>query len=449
MFYSLIVYHFLEGKSMLLLCAMKENESLIIQGLGGKRVLEGEIPVNGAKNEALKAMAAAVLFRDELKITNVPEIEDALRMGELLEGIGMKVERRKDTLTIRQGENISSEIPEEISKRFRASVVATGPILARTGRVVFPHPGGCIIGARPIDIFLESFKKMGALVETNDQKYEITASNGLHGANIFFRKYSVTATETLMMAAVLAKGKTILENSALEPEIAHLAEYLNSCGAKISGAGTSTINIEGGELLASSGREYKILPDRIEAGSFLILASIAGKDIAITHCNPDHLGALIETLRTCGVDMEIGETVITVKNHGEEVLRAVDIVQTREYPGFPTDLQAPMAVLLTQAEGESIIFETIYDGRLNYAPELVRMGADIVAMDTHRILVKGKTALSGRNLESPDIRAGLAYIIAGIYASGKTVIHNVYLIDRGYAKIEKRLQAIGAQISRE
>lgn len=429
---------------------MKDNESFVIQGLGGKKTLEGEIRVFGAKNEALPAMASSLLFRDALTLSNVPEIEDVARMQELLQGIGMNVLREGETVTITPEKNTSSHIQEELGKRFRASIVATGPLLARTGRVAFPHPGGCLIGARPIDLFLEGYKKMGATVKETDRGYEIEAALGLFGAEIFFRNQSVTATETFMMAAVLAKGTTTLGNAALEPEIAHLAEFLNSCGAKITGAGTSTVEIRGGEKLRSSGKKYKILPDRIEAASFLLLAALAGKNITITHCNPKHLAILLEMLTSSGAVIETGTSTLRVLGDQYKNSKLTPVhVKTHEYPGFPTDIQAPMAVFLSQVSGESILFETIFEGRLAFVPELVRMGADIIPMDTNRVRIKGPTLLSGKVLESPDIRAGLAYIVAGIIAQGETVIHNVYLVDRGYAKIEERLKRIGVNIVRQ
>lgn len=432
---------------------LNTTEFFSIQGLGGEKMLEGELAVNGAKNEALPGMAASLLFKDALHIANVPEIEDVARMGELLEGIGLKVHRKgkggDEILVIISGEKILSEIPEAISRRFRASIIATGPLLARTGHVSFPHPGGCLIGARPVDLFLEGYEKMGAKVKETDRIFEIHAPKGLAGAEIFFRNQSVTGTETFIMAAVLAKGRTVLRNVALEPEIAHLTEYLVSCGAHIRGAGTSTVTIEGTGLLDSNKSVYEILPDRIEAGSFLILAALAGRDVTVTHCNVEHLGALLEALEYAGVKIEAREASIRIMGgkYQNEKLKPVHI-KTHEYPGFPTDIQAPMTVFLTQLSGESIVFETIFEGRLSYAAELVRMGANIIPMDTNRVIVKGPTPLSGRNLESPDIRAGLAYIIAGIIAQGETVIHNTYLIDRGYANIESRLKNIGVNIKR-
>ena len=327
----------------------------------------------------------------------------------------------------------------------------TGPLLARTGRAVFPHPGGCVIGARPIDFFLNSYKKMGATVKETKDEYIIEAKGGnLTGAKIFLPTPSVTVTETIMMAGILAKGVTTIRNAALEPEIEHLAKFLNRCGANIRGAGTPTIVIQGGSLLKGANFPYTTIPDRIEAGSFLVLGAIAGKDVTVTDCNPEHLEAVTEMLRCIGIVVEEDKTSLRVTagdKSREKRLRAINI-KTHEYPGFPTDLQAPMAVLLTQIRGESMVHETIFEGRLAYSESLVGMGADITVMDPHRMLVRGKTPLHARNLTSPDLRAGLAFILAAIAAEGKSIVHDVYNIDRGYEVVEKRLQAIGVDIQR-
>jgi UDP-N-acetylglucosamine 1-carboxyvinyltransferase len=425
------------------------KEKFVIQGLGGEKTLSGEISVNGAKNAVLKAMAASLLFADEVVLKNVPDIEDVSRMEELLLALGVQVEKNKDTRKLACGNKILSDMPADISKRFRASIVVSGPLLARLGKISFPHPGGCVIGARPIDLFLEGFKKMGATVKEKEGSYFVEAKNGLKGTEMFFRNQSVGATETFMMAAVLAKGKTVLKNCAMEPEIVSLAEFLVSCGAKIKGAGTTTIEITGGGKLRARGKAYQTPPDRLETGSFLILGALAAKDLLIKNCEPEHVSALLEMLEYAGVKIEVGKKSIRVlgSKYSNADLRAMN-VKTHEYPGFSTDLQSPMVVFLTQAIGESLVFETIFEGRLNYTAELVRMGADITMWDANRVMIKGGTALKGRELESPDIRTGYAFVIAGIIARGETVIHNVYYIDRGYATIEKRLQNIGVQISR-
>jgi UDP-N-acetylglucosamine 1-carboxyvinyltransferase len=425
------------------------REKFVIQGLGGERTLSGEISVNGAKNAVLKAMAASFLFADDVILKNVPDIEDVARMEELLSALGVQIEKNKDTRKLTCGKNLLSGMPTEISKRFRASIVVSGPLLSRLGKISFPHPGGCVIGARPIDLFLGGFQKMGAAVKEKDGRYFVETKNGLRGADIFFKNQSVGATETFMMAAVLAKGKTILRNCAMEPEITSLAEFLIACGAKIKGVGTTTIEITGGAKLRSRGKAYQTPPDRLETGSFLILGALAAKDLLIKNCEPAHVSALLEALQYSGVKLAVGKKSIRVlgKDFSIADLGALN-VKTHEYPGFSTDLQSPMVVYLTQVAGESVVFETIFEGRLNYTAELVRMGADITIWDANRAMIKGATPLKGRELESPDIRTGYAFVIAGIIAKGETVIHNVYYIDRGYAMIEKRLQNIGVHIKR-
>ena len=411
------------------------KSKFVVEGLAGQKTLRGEIAVRGAKNAALKALAASVLFDDAVVYENLPDIEDVKRMQELLAGLlaPSKVE--------------GPVLKKEIAERLRASIVLTGPVLARYGTVTFPFPGGCVLGERPIDLFLEGYKAMGAVVEEKDDLFTITGT--LKGARIFFPSVSVTATETLLLAAVLAQGETVLQNAAMEPEIGALIEYLNSCGAHIEGAGTPTLTIAGtgGTLLHSNGLPYVTPPDRIETGSFVILAALAGDDVKITNCEPRHVDALLVLLRRAGVSVEVGESTITIKNK-KGPYKSVS-VRTHEYPGFPTDLQAPMAVFLTQCQGEATILETIFDGRFRYADDLIRMGGGITVMNPHKILIKGPTPLSRKELESPDLRGGLAYIIAAAVAEGTSTIDNAYLIDRGYEHIESRLQSLGLNIKRE
>lgn len=434
----------------------KLDEKFLISGLGGKKKLKGKIRVNGAKNAALKLMSAALLFDNEVFLTNVPDIEDVHRMKDLLEASGAKVGVNKNGVYKISVNNIKdTDLDYEISKRLRASIVVTGPMLARFGKVSFPHPGGCVIGERPIDLFLEGFEKMGAKVKVsrhNDKDWYVISAKEekLKGADIFFRNVSVTATETFMMAAVLADGKTILRNVAMEPEIAHLAKFLVRGGAKIKGAGTTTIEIDGSEPLHSPKTEFEVISDRIETGSFLVLGALTAKDLEITDCDPEHVTALIELLRLSGV--KIITTKNSIKILGNDKIKNENLVsvsvRTHEYPGFPTDLQAPIVVYLTQVKGEGLVFETIFEGRLGYTEWLTRMGADIRMMDPHRVMVKGPTPLSGKELESPDLRAGLAFVIAAIVAKGESVVHNVYNIDRGYERVEKRLKGIGVSIER-
>lgn len=433
------------------------SNTFVIKGFGGERKLSGKVSITGAKNAALKAIASTVLFRDTVTLTNIPEINDTFRMFDLLKDMGAdvvevygraanKLIRKRGVYTVSIPRGFATELSPGIAKRMRSSIVLTGPVLARYGKVSFPHPGGCVIGARPLDLFVDGFEKMGAKVSVKEDSYVVEAKDGLKGAEFFLKNQSVTVTETFMMAGVLAKGSTIIKNAAMEPEIADLAQFLNKCGAKIIGAGTPTITIKGGKLLTGARKPYKTMPDRIEAGSFLVLGALASRELHITNCNPAHLESPIELLRSAGVSIETKKTEIIVRAPSK--IRAVD-VKTHEYPGFPTDLQAPMTVLLTQAEGESKVFETIFEGRLNYTESLSAMGASISMMDPHRVIVRGKSELRGRKLTSPDLRAGLAFVIAAVVAKGESVIHNVdTTIDRGYEDIENRLRAIGVEIER-
>lgn len=425
------------------------NDIFHIRGLGGRRKLSGTITIGGAKNSATKIMAASLLFKDEMRASNIPEIEDVHRMTDLLTDLGHTVVKEwKGVYRFLINPRAATALDIAIAKRIRSAVVLTGPILARFGAVSFPHPGGCVIGERPIDMFLEGFQKMGAEVRVKNGMY-VVKRKGAHlaGANIFLRVPSVTVTETLMMSACLAMGVTVIKNAALEPEVANMAEFLNKCGARISGAGTTTITIRGNGPLHARGGIHTIMPDRIDAGSFLILGALAARTLTIDRCEPAHLESLIDVLRRAGAELDVKKTSITVKGFPIGRVEPVDI-KTHEYPGFPTDLQALITVLLTQAKGESLLFETIYESRLAYTESLRLMGADILLMDAHRIMIKGKTPLRGKTLESPDLRAGLAFVIAAIVASGRSVIHNVYNIDRGYENIEERLQSIGVDIKR-
>jgi len=429
-------------------------EQFLIKGLAGEKKLRGSIRVNGAKNAALKAMAASILFKDEVVLKNVPKIEDVDRMKDLLSGLGVSVTQKGEHTCVLNARTLrGSRLSPDISKRLRASIVLSGPLLARTGSVSFPHPGGCVIGARPIDLFLEGFEKMGARVREKDGMYVVRAPGGrLKGTELFFRNQSVTATETFMMAGVLAQGKTVLKNAAMEPEIAHLAEFLNACGARIEGAGTSTIVIAGkSAMLSAGGKTYVTPPDRIETGSFMILGALCAQDLTITHCDPAYVESLTEILTLSGVPVRTEKDRIVIRRNTKpnKTFRSPETVRTHEYPGFPTDLQAPLVIFLTQAYGETLVFETVFEGRLNYIEELVRMKANIKIMDPHRVIVKGPASLRGRELESPDLRAGLAFVIAATVAKGQSLIHNVYNIDRGYEHIEERLRGIGVAIERK
>lgn len=421
--------------------------SFVIEGLAGEKLLRGEIPVRGAKNDVLKAIASSFLFQDTLHIKNVPNIDDVNSLLSLIQRLGSQTLHTADHIEISAPSTTPPKFDRDLAKSLRSSVVLIGPVLARYGEVVFPHPGGCIIGARPIDLFIKSFEKMGASCSIEDEDYRIKVSNEkLHGADIFLDIASVGVTETVMMAAVLAEGTTHIRNAAMEPEIQNLAKYLVSCGAHIEGIGTPTLLVRGGGLLLSAGREYQVIPDRIETGSFIILAALAGEEVNVTHCEPDHVRALLSLLAQSGVQYECHHDSIVIKKSSVPY-KAVN-VRTHEYPGLATDLQAPLTVFLTQTEGESLVFETMFEGRLNYTQDLVRMGADITMFDPHRVMIRGPVMLSGKELEGPDLRAGLAYIIAGIIAKKESVIHNTGHIDRGHEQIEERLRTIGVDITR-
>lgn len=423
-------------------------EKFIIEGLAGKRELQGSISVRGAKNAVLKSLAATLLFEDSVTISNVPGIEDVGILGEILTDLGAEVSKKDDTYTIATSNVHKTDLSDDLSKKLRASVVLSGPLLARFGKVSFPHPGGDIIGPRPINFFLDGFRLMGAEIAKENDRYSVVAKDGkLHGAEIFFTFVSVTATESLMMAAVLAEGTTKLRNVAMEPEIVALADYLVSCGAKITGAGSPNMTIEGSGLLKAGGKVWRTIPDRIEAGSFLLLGALAAKELEITDCDPMHLEMLIELLRESGAEIDTTSTSIKLRDAQSAQFRSLQ-VRTHEYPGFATDLQPPMVVYLTQAQGTSSVFETIWGGRLAYTADLNRMGAKIDLLNPQQIKIEGPAPFVAAELESPDIRAGLAFLMAAAIAKGTSTVGNIYHIDRGYEKIEDRLSKIGLQIKR-
>lgn len=414
--------------------------------IDGGKPLAGEIEVVGAKNAALKIFPAVFLTDEPIRVTNLPEIEDVKRAEEMIVALGHEARQTgKREIEIQFKNQDCLELPEGLVKRFRAAIMFAGTMLARCGEVSFPHPGGDVIGTgqRPIDMFLDGFKKMGAQIEILDGSYRLRAKK-LRGAEIFFHRITVTGTESLMMAAILAEGVTILKNCAMEPEIPALADFLNSIGARINGAGTSIIKIEGVKKLR--GGEYKIIPDRIEAGTFAILAAAMRKnEILVKNCIPEHLEALWILFDRIGVRYILGKDSVRILP--EHTLKACDAI-THEYPGFATDLQSPYTVLMTQAYGASLIHETIYDRRLLYTDLLVQMGANIIMADPHRVIVTGPTKLIGRKLVSPDVRAGIALIIAALIAEGKTEIDNIYQIDRGYENLDSRLRSLGASVTR-
>lgn len=412
--------------------------------INGQKPLGGEIEVKGAKNSALKIIPAAILSEETIKITNLPHIEDVDKSLELMSELGGQVSRSQNTVEISTKNINIIEFPSKLADKFRASVMFVGPMLVRFGEVKFPHPGGCVIGAggRPIDFFLDGFQALGAEIKMNDKHYHIKAHN-MRGAEYFFPNISVTGTESLMMTATLVPGKTTLKNCAMEPEIEALANYLNRQGAKIKGAGTPTIIIDGVKKLKAG--NFNIIPDRIEAGSFAILAAATHSDLMIKKCNPEHIQALLSIFKKIDIKYETGKDWLHIFSAKKIKPYSAKI---HEYPGFPTDLQSPYIVLMTQAEGTSLVHETIYDRRLLWTDMLSQMGANITMCDPHRIVINGPTKLYGKRLISPDLRAGIALVIAALIAKGQTEIDNIYQIDRGYENIEGRLRAIGVDISR-
>ncbi len=424
--------------------------SFVIKGLGGRKKLEGVWEVSGAKNSALPALAMSVLFSDNFYLKNIPDIEDVFRMSECLEDLGFSFKKNKNNVEIIPQKKMSFEISKKNSYSMRSSVILTGPILARFGKVSFFAPGGCSIGDRAIDIFLDAYKKMGAsITEKKNGKIEIETKNGkLKGAEIFLNKVSVTATESIILAAVLAKGRTTIKNCAMEPEVVVLCEYLKKIGVKIKGIGTTKISIDGlgNKKLKTKGKKFVNIPDRIETGSVLILAILCGKNILIKNIIPEHNEALFFSLKKSGAFFEIGKNFLkisAIKN--KKTFREIS-VKTHEYPGFPTDLQSQIAVFMTQAGGESNIFETIFDGRLEALFGLKKMGAEINVQDLHKATIKGKTKLYGKKLVASDLRAGFSYIIAGALASEETKISHTYLIKRGYENVFNKLKKIGLDV---
>jgi UDP-N-acetylglucosamine 1-carboxyvinyltransferase len=408
----------------------------------GGHKLEGQIRISGAKNSALPAMAASLLTAGEVLLTNIPLVADIRTTRRLLGELGVQVEFEGGHAVRAKAERITShEAPYDLVKTMRASVLALGPLLARSGKARVSLPGGCAIGARPINLHLKGLEKLGAQVKT-EYGYVEAEAESLTGARIVFDKITVTGTENLMMAAVLAKGTTVLENAACEPEVTDLAALLTKMGAKITGAGTSAITIEGVPEL--HGATHEIIPDRIEAGTFLIAGVMTGGDLEITACNPAHLASLINKLSEVGVAIEYGRDSVRVKS--STALRPADVV-TKEYPGFATDMQAQYMALMTQADGISVISENIFENRYMHASELMRMGAHI-RIDGSRAIVAGKTRLTGANVIASDLRASASLVLAALVAEGHTVVDRIYHLDRGYEKIEEKLQSVGARIER-
>jgi UDP-N-acetylglucosamine 1-carboxyvinyltransferase len=409
----------------------------------GGRPLEGTIHTSGSKNSALPALAAALLTSEPVTLHRVPRVRDLRTMERLLVDIGSTVDRDGENIRLRTPQIVSPEAPYELVKTMRASSLVLGPLVARCGRARVSLPGGCAIGARPINLHLAGLEHLGARINQSHGYVEAEAPDGLTGATVHFDRITVTGTEDLMMAGVLARGETVLRNAAREPEVVDLADLLIKMGAQVEGAGTSTIRIRGVEKL--HGAEHTIIPDRIEAGTFLIAGAITSGDLTVTNCVPEHLGALVAKMQRAGAEITESEgCALRVRSRGS--LRSVDM-STEEYPGFATDLQAQYMALMTQAEGIAIIVETIFENRFMHAQELARMGANI-RLDGRQAIVAGRRELTGAGVIASDLRASASLVLAALVARGETVIDRVYHIDRGYEKIEAKLAKAGAQIER-
>ena len=417
-------------------------DKLIIRG--GEPLL-GTVRVSGAKNAALPCMAAALLTDEPVILENIPQVRDIQTTRNLLAAMGAEVElgygRAHHRTTIHCQNLASPEASYELVKTMRASTLVLGPLVARCGRARVSLPGGCAIGSRPIDLHIKGLEQLGAKI-TQDHGYVEATADRLKGAEIVFDKITVTGTEDLLMAATLAEGETILQNAAREPEVADLAALLNKMGARIEGAGTATIRIKGVSKL--KGAKHRIIPDRIEAGTFLIAGAMTGGDLNIAGCDPAHLGAILGKLKEVGVKTK--STADSVRVMGDNPFTAADM-STEEYPGFPTDMQAQFMALATQAEGASVITENIFENRFMHAQELVRMGANI-KIEGRRAVVRGKTPLSAAAVLASDLRASASLVLAALVADGETIVDRVYHIDRGYENIEEKLRAVGAQIKR-
>jgi UDP-N-acetylglucosamine 1-carboxyvinyltransferase len=415
--------------------------------LGGKP-LSGTVKIAGAKNSALPLMAASLLTREPITLLNIPQVRDIVTMAKLLAFMSAEVcttEFPASTYTI-QSETLNDAVaPYELVKTMRASILTLGPALARSGMAHVSLPGGCAIGARPVDLHLAAIEKMGAQITTEHGYIQAKVPNSgrLKGAHIVFEKITVTGTENVLMAATLADGVTTLENCAREPEIADLIHLLRKMGADIQGDNTATLQIRGIQSLR--GATHSIIPDRIEAGTFLIAGAITNGDLTLANCAPAHLGAVIAKLEAAAVPVEILDAT-TMRVHGAKNLVAADVI-TEEYPGFATDMQAQYMALASQAQGTSVITETIFENRFLHASEMMRMGAHI-SIDGRRAIVRGPAQLSGTTVQASDLRASAGLVLAALVASGETIIDRVYHIDRGYEHIVEKLRSVGADIER-
>ena len=412
-----------------------------LQIAGGRR-LSGDISVSGAKNAALPALSASLLTTGRVVLHRIPNVVDIRTMSRLIENIGAAVATDSGSCCIEAGNDLEPIAPYELVKTMRASSLVLGPLAARCGRARVSLPGGCAIGSRPIDMHLEGLRSLGATIRQDLGYIEaIAPKGGLTGGRISFRRPTVTGTEDMLMAAVLAKGESVLVNAAREPEVVDLANLLRKMGACIEGDGTSTIRVEGVDSLG--GAEHSIIPDRIETGTYLIAGAMLGGELRIRDVLPDHLRPVIAKMKQAGSEIEIRDaTTLVVRNN--RPLVSVDVT-TREHPGFPTDMQAQFMALMTQAGGVSNIVETVFENRFMHAPELRRMGANI-DIDGNLAVVRGKTQLTGTDVMASDLRASACLVLAGLAAQGRTVVHRIYHLQRGYERLTEKLTGVGASI---
>jgi UDP-N-acetylglucosamine 1-carboxyvinyltransferase len=414
-------------------------EKLLIRG--GKP-LEGKVRASGAKNSALPVLAASLLTSEPVVLRRIPRVRDIATMEKLLRYNGASVDVEGDTVRVHAATVPNPEAPYDIVKTMRASSLVLGPLVARTGRARVSMPGGCAIGARPINLHVTALEKLGARIHQEHGYVEARADNGLRGGHIKFDRITVTGTEDVLMASVLADGETVIENAAREPEVVDVATLLLSMGAKIEGIGTATIRVQGVARL--HGADHSIVPDRIEAGTFLIAGAVTGGDVTVTDCNPEHLMATIELMRAAGSIIDCGPDWMRVRKNGK--LRSVDM-KTLEYPGFATDLQAQFMALMTQAEGISFVEETIFENRFMHVPELGRMGANI-RIEGRKAIIAGATPLSAAQVICSDLRASASLILAALVADGETLVDRIYHVDRGYEHLDQKLSGIGANVNR-
>jgi len=409
----------------------------------GGHPLQGEIAISGAKNSALPALAACLLTEEPVKLQRIPPVRDIRTMQQLLEHIGARVDVASDGVVVHAARLNRPEAPYDLVKTMRASSLVLGPLVARAGRARVSMPGGCAIGARPINLHEQALEQLGAVIRHTHGYVEAEAPGGLKGAAVHFDRITVTGTEDVLMAAVLAEGETLIRNAAREPEVVDLAALLNKMGARLEGAGTSTIRVQGVPRL--HGAEHAIIADRIEAGTFLIAGAMTAGDLVISGCVPEHLDALVAKMRQAGAEIaEVRPDALRVRGTGR--LRATDIT-TEEFPGFATDLQAQYMAMMTRAEGISFITETIFENRFMHTQELARMGANI-RVEGRQAIVAGVAELAGAQVIASDLRASASLVLAGLVARGETVVDRVYHIDRGYERIERKLAGAGARIER-